>query len=138
MSNVVKPGDVFNYHYLWKWQSDAGETEGRKSRPVCVSVVVTNADNETIIFVAAITSKVPRQGWIGLEVPQTEAVRAGLSIDTPIWIMVDELNVDCIERSFTFEARAHRGHFSRAFTEHIARAIQSVRKTGGLTLLNRT
>jgi hypothetical protein len=36
MSREFLPGEIIAYPYLWAWQSDGGETEGRKSRPTCV------------------------------------------------------------------------------------------------------
>ena len=54
-----KAGQVFGYHYLWKWQAARGETEGRKKRPSCVALVVVNERGKHVLFIAAITSKEP-------------------------------------------------------------------------------
>ena len=55
-------GQVFDYHYLWKWQADRGETEGRKKRPSCVVIVVTNRAGQHVMFIAPVTSKAPDPG----------------------------------------------------------------------------
>ncbi|WP_246617929.1 hypothetical protein [Rhizobium populisoli] len=50
-------GDVVRFHYLWKRQADAGEETGRKARPVCV--VVRTAAVPGVVFLFAITSRLP-------------------------------------------------------------------------------
>ena len=44
------------------------------------------------MFIAPITGKSPEKGRIVLEIPETEARRAGLDAVVPLWVMVDELN----------------------------------------------
>ena len=131
-------GQVFDYHYLWKWQAERGETEGRKKRPSCVVVVVTNQVGQHVMFIAPITSKVPGSGRAALEIPQTEARRAGLEIDLRLWVILDELNADILETSYTLEERTPRGSFSPAFTDAILREVQRLRTAGGLKLSNRS
>ena len=36
-------GQVFRYPFLWKRQRAAGETEGRKARPVCLAVTTATS-----------------------------------------------------------------------------------------------
>ena len=43
MSGRFLPGQVISYPYLWAWQHERGETEGRKSRPTCVVIAVGGA-----------------------------------------------------------------------------------------------
>lgn len=131
-------GQVFDYHYLWKWQSDRGETEGRKKRPSCVVIVVTNRAGQHVMFIAPITSKAPGEGRVGLEIPETEARRARLDSDVPLWVILDELNADILETSYTLEERSPRGSFSPAFTDAILREVQRLRTAGGLKLSRRT
>ena len=131
-------GQVFDYHYLWKWQADRGETEGRKKRPSCVVIVVTNLAGQHVMFIAPITSKAPGEGRVGLEIPETEARRARLDSDVPLWVILDELNADILETSYTLEERSRRGSFSPAFTDAILREVQRLRTAGGLKLSNRT
>lgn len=131
-------GQVFDYHYLWKWQSDRGETEGRKKRPSCVVIVVTNQTGQHVMFIAPITSKAPDQGRTALEIPETEARRARLDSDVPLWVVLDELNADILETSYTLEERSPRGSFSPAFTDAILRGVQRLRAAGRLKLSSRT
>ena len=132
------PGQVFDYHYLWKWQADRGETEGRKKRPSCVVIVVTNAAGQHVIFIAPITSKAPDKGRTALQIPETEARRANLGTDVPLWVILDELNADVLEISYTLEERSARGSFSPAFTDTILRGVQRLRAAGRLNLSSRT
>lgn len=132
------PGQVFDYHYLWKWQADRGETEGRKKRPSCVVIVVTNAAGQHVMFIAPITSKTPDKGRTALQIPETEARRANLDSDVPLWVVLDELNADVLETSYTLEERSARGSFSPAFTDTILRGVQRLRTAAQLNLSSRT
>ena len=131
-------GQVFDYHYLWKWQADRGEIEGRKKRPSCVVVVVANSAGHHVMFIAPITSKAPDQGRVALEIPETEARRARLDTHLKLWVVLDELNADILEASYTLEDRSPRGSFSAAFTDAILREVQRLRAAGSLKLSNRT
>ena len=130
-------GQVFEYHYLWKWQADRGETEGRKRRPCCVTIVVANAAGQHVMFIAPITSKAPDADRQAIQIPETEARRAKLDTHLALFVMVDELNADVLETSYTLEDRSPRGTFSAAFTDAIVRSVQDVRKAGKLKLANR-
>lgn len=132
------PGQVFEYHYLWKWQANRGETEGRKARPCCVTIVVVNAAGQHVLFIAPITSKSPPEDRVAVAVPETEARRAKLDTAVPLWVMLDELNADILEASYTLEDRTPRGTFSAAFTDLIVRGVQGVRKIGKIKISNRT
>ena len=131
-------GQVFDYHFLWKWQADRGETEGRKKRPSCVVIVITNDAGHHVMFIAPITSKAPDEGRTALEMPETEARRASLDTNLPLWVILDELNADILETSFTLEDRSPRGSFSPAFTDSILRGVQRLRAVGRTRLSNRT
>jgi len=130
-------GQVFDYHYLWKWQALRGETEGRKKRPSCVSVVTTVADGQRVIFIAPITSKSPESDRSAIEVPKIEAHRAGLETDIPLWIVVDELNADYPDLSYVIEDRAPRGSFSPAFMDRVVDAIHKLRQQSKLAVSSR-
>lgn len=132
------PGQVFKYHYLWKWQFDQGETEGRKIRPSCVAIVTATKQGETAIFVAPITTKRPAEGRFAIAIPEMEKIRAGLETAADLWVIVDELNFDILERSYTLEDRAPLGAFSAKFTRQLVQGIQTIRKTGSLSLSDRT
>lgn len=130
-------GQVFDYHYLWKWQADRGETEGRKKRPSCVVIVVADRAGHHVMFIAPITSKAPDPGRTALEIPETEARRAGLDANLRLWVILDELNADILEASYTLEDRSARGSFSPAFTAAILRGVWHLRAAGGMRLSNR-
>lgn len=53
-------------------------------------------------------------------------------------MIVDELNADILETSYTLEERAARGSFSPAFTDAILRGVQRLRAGGRLNLSNRS
>src|SRR6185312_5399397 len=78
MSRELLPGQIIAYPYLWAWQNDRGETDGRKSRPTCVVVAVRSAkDGLTHLALLAVTTQPPQLDRAAIEVPDTEARRAG-------------------------------------------------------------
>lgn len=137
-NDFPKAGQVFDYHYLWKWQDARGETEGRKIRPCCMALVVVNEQGKHLLFIAAITSKTPEASRVGVKIPETEAHRAHLDTHILLWIMIDELNVDILESSYTLEARTPRGQFSHAFTGTVIRKLQGIRKRKNLRITTRS
>lgn len=137
-ADFPKAGQIIEYHYLWKWQADKGETAGRKKRPSCVVLVVKDIAGNHLLFLAPITSKEPTVDRQAIMIPETEVRRAKLERDLRLWIMVDELNADILEKSYTLEDRVPRGQFSQAFTDKLIRAVQEVRASGVLKLSKRT
>ena len=58
MSHDLRPGTLIHYLYLWRWQHDCGETEGRKGRPVCVVQALRHPrDDLTHLVLLAISSR---------------------------------------------------------------------------------
>ena len=56
-------GNIVAYPYLWRRQHEAGETEGRKTRPVCLVLAVRDeARGLTHLAFLAITSQPPTAG----------------------------------------------------------------------------
>ncbi|HEY3889816.1 MAG TPA: hypothetical protein VGL73_14650 [Caulobacteraceae bacterium] len=93
------PGSIIDYPYLWLREYEAGETEGRKSRPVCLVLsVLTRADEHLVLFLP-ITSQSPAVGTVAIEVPELELRRAGLG-DRRAWVVTSEFNTDVLERSW--------------------------------------
>lgn len=127
MSDAPSAGDVFRYPYLWHRQSESGETEGRKTRPSCVAVTSRTEHGETILFLVPITSQKPHADRVAVPVPLIEVKRADLETDKPLWIIVDEVNVDVWERSWYLEDRTPQGHFGAAFVKTIQRLLQQAR-----------
>lgn len=138
MSDFPQAGQVFDYHYLWEREARNGEEEGRKKRPSCMTIVAMNTKGQHILFIAAITTKSPSSDTIAIEIPETEAYRAKLSTDVPLWVVVSELNVDILEQSYVLEDRSVRGQFGPSFTKTVARAIQEIRKAGKLKISSRS
>lgn len=101
-------------------------------------IVVTNQAGQHVVFIAPITSKAPGEGRVALEIPETEARRARLDSDVPLWVILDELNADILETSYTLEERSARGSFSSAFTDAILREVQRLRAAGRLKMSRRT
>ncbi|EAB6718130.1 hypothetical protein DUP91_27830 [Salmonella enterica subsp. enterica] len=115
-------GDVWLYPYLWRRQYDAGETEGRKSRPIAFVASVVDKTGATNLFILPITSQPPGVDRLSLEVPQIERKRAGLD-DMTLWILLDEYNHDILERSYYFEPGERLGAFSSAFHRKVLRTF---------------
>lgn len=136
-SEFPRAGQVIDYPYLWKWQCDHGETEGRKFRPCCVSVVVRQSGDKTLLFMAPITSKSPPADRVAIEIPLIEARRAHLDQDRSLWIIIDELNIDIVERSYVLGPDNVRGAFSTRFIFDVVNRIQQLRATGHLSLASR-
>ena len=127
MTRELPPqGSIIEYPYLWVSQRDGGETEGRKSRPVCL--VLRIADPEQAIHhlvLLAISSQPPREDQAALEIPDTERRRAGLSRYPRAWIVVSEYNYDIAERSWYLQpGNPPLGKFSGPFLREIAQAFK--------------
>jgi len=112
-------GDVVRFHYLWKRQADAGEETGRKARPVCV--IVRTSAVPGVVFLFAITSRIPQDERLFLPISQIECRRSGL--DFPCWIILDEYNRVELDKAFDFESTVPLGSFSPAFLKKIARTV---------------
>lgn len=119
-------GSVIEYPYLWVSQRDAGEIEGRKNRPVCLVLRIADAEHAIHhIVLLAISSQPPHEDQVGLEIPDTERRRAGLSRYPRAWIMVSEYNYDIAERSWYLQpSKPPIGQFSTAFLRTIAQAFK--------------
>ena len=48
--DALRTGVVIRYPYLWARQAQAGETEGRKDRPVAVGVRLPRANGDLVLF----------------------------------------------------------------------------------------
>ena len=124
MSSRLKPGEILNYPYLWRWQRERGETAGRKERPVCVVVAVKATGGRTHLALLAISSRPPQSDQIAIEVPQIERRRAGLSDSTTAWVTVSEYNYDIAEQSFHLGPNEPvLGRFSRSFMMRLAKDV---------------
>jgi hypothetical protein len=116
---MIEPsnGLVIRYSYLWAREHDRPEEAGRKDRPACVQIIVADEQAGTIVALFPITSQPPRRDRTALEIPETEARRAGLKL--PAWIIVDEWNLDNLATSSHIADTHPLGTFSPAFTRRI-------------------
>ncbi|GLK70213.1 hypothetical protein KHC23_20335 [Ancylobacter dichloromethanicus] len=131
MTDDLRPGAIIQYPYLWKWQQEHGETEGRKDRPVCVILAVRGSDGLTHLALLAISSRQPGSEQVAIEVPEIECRRGGLSDLKRAWISVSEYNYDIAERSFYLDAGdPFLGRFSRSFVGQLAAAVSPLFQAG--------
>jgi hypothetical protein len=119
MTDAPKAGDVLRYPYLWARQAGRGETEGRKTRPCAVILALRTGSGQTELRLCAVTTQPPQTGTHAVEVPEIERRRAGLDVGLPLWVIVDEHNVDVFEQSFYIEPQSQIGTFSSAFTKDL-------------------
>ncbi len=124
MADVPANGSVIRYPYLWAWQRDKGETEGRKGRPVCMVLAIPKG-NQTNLILLAISGTPPRSDQTALEIPQLECRRAGIREWKDAWITVSEFNHDLAEVSFYYDPSAEvLGSFSKGFLAKVAAAFK--------------
>ena len=119
MTDATHAGAVLRYPYLWARQAGRGETEGRKTRPCAVILALQTANGQTELRLCAVTTQPPPTGTHAVEVPEIERRRAGLDGGMPLWVIVDEHNVDVFEQSFFIEPQSQIGAFSSAFTKDL-------------------
>jgi PemK-like, MazF-like toxin of type II toxin-antitoxin system len=85
-------GLVISYAYLWHYEQQAGQDEGRKDRPsVIVLAVERAADEATIVTVLPITHNRPSDPATAIEIPAPVKQHLGLD-DARSWIVVNEGN----------------------------------------------
>lgn len=124
MADTPPSGSIVRYPYLWAWQRDKGETEGRKSRPVCL-VLALPKGKQTHLIILAISGTPPRADQTALEIPQLECRRAGIRDWKDAWITVSEFNHDIAEASFYYDPNAEMlGSFSKGFLAKVASAFK--------------
>lgn len=106
MQKALKAGDVIEgYPYLWLRQSRAGETEGRKPRPVCVAIAVVGENGKTHLALLPISSQPPTANQKAIPIPARESERLGLDADKQAWIYVNEYNYDVLGESYYLPAK---------------------------------
>lgn len=125
MNSALPPkGSVFKYPYLWRWQAEKGETEGRKDRPVCLMLAIVKSDLTHLVLLA-ISGTAPRSDQIALTIPALERRRAGLRDWKEAWITVSEYNYDVAEASHYLDPNTEiLGRFSSSFLAKIADAVR--------------
>ena len=122
-------GEVWLYPYLWAWQQDLGETEGRKDRPTAIVAAVHDAEGQLHIALLPITSKSPGSDRISMEIPMMEARRIGLTTSHALWIIFDDYNFDAYGESYYFDPDGRIGALSSAFLALVtARFIKALKE----------
>jgi hypothetical protein len=135
---LPEPGDLWNYPYLWAWQAERGEEEGRKRRPCAVALAVRKHQGQMEVILLPVTSQQPPAERSHVEVPEIERKRAGLDEMIRLWVICDEFNADLPEQSFYFEPRARLGAFSRSFTKILQSALaEAIRNRRAITINRR-
>jgi hypothetical protein len=85
-------GLVISYSYLWKHESDAGQTEGVKDRPCAIVLAIESTPKHAkTVTVAPITHTPPSNPALAIEVPPKVKQHLGLDAK-PSWIILDEFN----------------------------------------------
>ncbi len=118
-----RTGAVIRYPYLWGWQADREETEGRKTRPVVVGLRIRKKSGAMVLALFPITTTEPSQDSFAVEIPVIEKRRAHLPPEIPMWLILEEFNTDELEHSFYLEPECEIGAFSRAFLEPILESV---------------
>ncbi|MGL4490826.1 MAG: hypothetical protein ACRCU5_15410 [Rhizobiaceae bacterium] len=116
----IQTGTVVMYQYLWLRESTAGQSDGRKDRPVVVGIRLSRTKSDFVYFLP-ITTRPPHADTIAIEVPQIERRRAGLDVDRQQWIILSEYNADKVPGSWILEPDAKIGEFSKAFFQSVVK-----------------
>lgn len=120
MTEPLQSGSIISYPYLWAWQKQRGETEGRKDRPTCLAIAAKTEKGITEMILLPISSKPPGDGQSALEIPALECRRINLT--APAWITVSEYNFDIAEHSHSYNpALPAQGKLSRGFLRMVIR-----------------
>jgi hypothetical protein len=86
-----EPGLVISYAYLWHYEHEAGQEEGRKDRPSVIVLAIERADDTTVVTVLPITHTPPAERAGAIEIPAPVKRHLGLDDDRS-WIIVSEGN----------------------------------------------
>lgn len=98
--------------------------EGRKERPVCLTLSLPHGD-QTALILLAISATLPRSDQTTLAIPELERRRAGLSLWKDAWITVSEYNFDVAEKSYYYDPHVEvLGAFSKGFLAQVAIAFK--------------
>jgi hypothetical protein len=85
-----EPGLVISYAYLWDYEAQGGQEEGRKDRPCVITLAVQREpDGETLVTVLPVTHRAPADDRAGVEIPRAVKRHLGLD-DERSWIIVSE------------------------------------------------
>ena len=135
-------GLVISYAYLWRRESETGQTEGLKDRPCAIVLTVAGAGNEPVtVTVAPITHTAPRDPDVAIEIPPQVKRHLGLD-DGRSWIILDEFNEFAWPGFDLRPVPGERGRYEYGFlppalfTRTINRVLE-LRRTGKSAFLRR-
>lgn len=84
-------GLVISYAYLWHYEQEQGQEEGRKDRPCVIVLAAEQAEDGLMVTVVPVTHTPPADPAHAVELPP--AVKAHLGLDgSPSWVIVSEGN----------------------------------------------
>lgn len=118
-------GSIILYDYLWRWQHERGEETGRKTRESVVAIRAA-VEGRDSIFVLPITSHEPDANRGAFELPEIEVRRIRRGQVQRLWVIIDELNVDEVGRSFVLEPGCKVGDLSRPVYEALLAKLRAV------------
>jgi hypothetical protein len=122
----AESGLVVSYSFLWSREAGNGEESGRKSRPVCLQLLMNPTETRPDpVLLLPITSQPPAAGSLALSIPELECRR--LALRTPAWIILDEVNLDVdFRRSPYVDDPNPLGSFITTFTQFVRRRLRDV------------
>lgn len=86
-----EPGLVISYNYLWRYEQQRGQEEGRKRRP-CVIVLAVEEDGGAVrVTTVPITHSPPEREQEAIEIPLRVKRHLGLDSERS-WIVCSEVN----------------------------------------------
>ncbi len=127
-------GLVIHFAYLWRHEQDAGRQEAAKDRPCAIVLLHREAGVDTIVTVAPLTHRPPRDPAVAIEVPP--AVKRHLGLDAQrSWIICDEVN-EFAWPGFDLrpipgsQGRYHHGFLPPGLFRQVAARIADLRRSG--------
>jgi hypothetical protein len=85
-----EPGLVISYAYVWDYEAQGGQEEGRKDRPCVIALAVERQPGgETLVTVLPVTHRPPDIAAEAVEIPRAVKQQLGLDDDRS-WVVVSE------------------------------------------------
>jgi hypothetical protein len=131
---MLERGNVYRFSYLWSWQSARGEESGQKFRPACLVLKTKKPTGNLFLF--PVTTNMPLQDRLAIEIPLAERKAAGL--DARSWIVLDEYNQASEAAAYDFDSLEPIGQFSNRFFGEIAETVKHAILPGRIKAVSRT
>jgi hypothetical protein len=104
---------IIIYPYLWAWQAERGETEGRKERETVVAARFI-FEGEIYLALLPITATPPAGDDKAYELPALEVKRIARGAATRLWIILSEANIERVAQSWYLAPDCKIGEISKA------------------------